>query len=320
MRLHAARFDIISSLQVLLGFIYLVSGVSLAQDLAPRAYIITPVHSNAITITYSYYSGDLVLDGALPIAGASNKTSVSVLSLTHSLRIFGRSANVTASLPYGVGDYRATVVGFNATARRSGMLDSSFRLSVNLKGGPAMNLEEFRKWRQKLIIGASLKVVAPTGQYDPTKLINFGTNRWAFKPELGLSRRWNHWVLDSYVAGWFFTTNNDFFSRNQFFPGTNTQKQNPTFAFEGHLSYDVKPRLWASLDGNFWEGGRSVLNGVENSKTLQRNSRVGATLSIPVTKRHSLKISYNRGAYVLYGGNYQNVSLAWQYSWVGRPN
>jgi hypothetical protein len=290
-----------------------------AQDLAPRAYLITPKHSNAITLSYAYFSGDLLLDGAVPITGATAKVNVSVFSYTHSLNLLGRSANFSASLPYGVGNFRGTVVGAETNAYRSGALDSAFRLSVNLKGGPAMDVQEFRKWQQKLLLGISLKVVAPTGQYDPTKLLNYGANRWAFKPELGLSRRWQHWLLDAYGAGWFFTTNHDFFSRNQFSPGTNTQKQNPIFAFEGHLSYDVKPRLWTSLDGNFWVGGRSTLNGVENPTTLQRNSRVGGTVSLPVSKHQSIKFSYNRGAYIRYGGNYQNVSFAWQYSWIGRP-
>ena len=82
----------------------------------------------------------------------------------------------------------------------------------------------------------------------------------------------------------------------------------------------MKPRLWASLDGNFWIGGRSSLNGVENTGTLQKNSRVGGTVSLPVSKHQSLKFSYNRGAYIRYGGSYDNVSAAWQYSWLGRPN
>ena len=218
------------------------------------------------------------------------------------------------------GNFRGTVTGAEARAYRSGMLDSAYRVSVNLKGGPAMDVRDFLKWQQKTLLGFSFKVVAPTGQYDPTKLINYGANRWAFKPELGLSRRWGHWVVDTYGAVWFFTTNHEFFSRNQFSPGTNTQKQNPTFAFEGHLSYDVRPRLWASFDGNFWVGGRSSLNGVENPNTLQRNSRIGGTVSVPVSKHQSIKFSYNRGAYVIYGGNYQNVSFGWQYSWLGRPN
>jgi hypothetical protein len=232
----------------------------------------------------------------------------------------GRSASFAGSLPYGLGNFRGTVAGAETNAYRSGTLDSSYRVSINLRGGPAMDLQEFRRWQQKILLGISFKLVAPTGQYDPTKLINYGTNRWAFKPEVGLSRRLGHWVVDTYGAVWLFTSNHDFFSRNQFSPGTNTQKQNPTFAFEGHLSYDVKPRLWASLDGNFWVGGRSKLNGVENPNTLQRNSHIGSTVSLPVNRHQSFKFSYNRGAYVIYGGNYQNISVGWQYSWLGKPD
>jgi Putative MetA-pathway of phenol degradation len=318
---NLAQFGVSKLFRVpLLLFVCLISAFGCAQDLAPRAYIITPVHSNAVTLTYAFFSGDLLLDGALPITGATAKASVSVFSYTHSLHIFGRSANFTGSLPYGVGNFRGVVVGAETKAYRSGGMDSSYRLSINVKGGPAMNVQDYREWKQKTLIGVSFKLVAPTGQYDPTKLINLGANRWAFKPEVGLSRRWGHWVLDTYGAVWFFTTNHDFFSRNQYSPGTNTQQQNPTFAFEGHLSYDVRPRLWASLDGNFWTGGLTRLNGVENPNTLQRNSRIGGTVSVPVSKRQSLKVSYNRGAYISYGGNYQNVSVGWQYSWLGRPN
>lgn len=290
------------------------------QDLAPRAYIITPMHSNAVTLTYSFFSGEILFDGSVPITGATSKAHVSIFSLTHSLRLFGRSANFTASLPYSVGNYKGTVIGIEEEVHRSGAMDSSYRLSVNLIGGPAMDVRDYSKWRQKTLLGVSFRVVAPTGQYDPSKVINLGANRWGFKPELGLSRRWGHWVLDTYGAVWFFTTNHNFFSHNQFSPGTNTQKQTSTFAFEGHLSYDVRPRLWASLDGNFWVGGTSILNGVEKPGTQQRNSRIGGTVSFPVSKHQSVKFSYNRGAYISYGGNYQNVSLGWQYSWLGRPN
>jgi outer membrane putative beta-barrel porin/alpha-amylase len=291
-----------------------------AQDLAPRAYIITPTHSNAITLTYSLYDGNIIFDGSLPITGSTARAHVSVFSIFHSMQLFGRTTNFSASVPYAVGNFRGKVIGAETKAYRSGMLDSSFRFSVNLVGGPAMNVQDYSKWQQKTLVGISLKVVTPTGQYDPTKLINYGANRWAFKPEIGLSRRWGHWVLDAYSAVWFFTGNNDFFSRNAFSPGTNTQHQDLIGAFEWHLSYDVKPRLWASLDGNYWFGGRTSLNGVVNPNTLLRNSRVGGTVSIPVSKHQSLKFSYNNGAYIRYGGNFQNVSVGWQYSWLGRPN
>jgi hypothetical protein len=204
-------------------------------------------------------------------------------------------------------------------AYRSGFLPATFRFSMNLKGGPAMDVQEFSKWKQKTILGVSFKFVPLTGQYDPTKLINLGTNRWAFKPELGYSRRWGSWILDTFGGAWLFTTNSEFFSHNHFSPGINTQSQSPIGSFEGHLSYEFKARLWVSLDGNFWFGGSTKLNGVPSPSTVQRNSRIGATTSIPLTKRQSLKLSYSDGAYVAYGGNFRNVSIAWQYSWLGRP-
>jgi hypothetical protein len=282
--------------------------------------VITPIHSNAVTLSYSFYDGSILFEGTTPITGATARVHVSVFSFFHSLSFFGRSANITAALPYGIGNFHGTVTGAEMNAYRSGLLDTTFRFSVNLKGGRAMTVDQFRKWRHKTILGASIKVVTPTGQYDPTKLINYGGNRWAFKPELGYSRGWNHWILDTYGGVWFFTINHEFFSHNQYSPGINTQSQSPTGSFEGHLSYDVKPRLWISLDGNFWFGGKSTLNGVENPVTLERNSRVGVTASLPVTKHQSLKFSYSNGAYIRYGGNYQNISVAWQYSWLGRPN
>jgi hypothetical protein len=177
-----------------------------------------------------------------------------------------------------------------------------------------MDIRDYAEWRQKTLVGASIKIVAPTGQYDPTKVVNLGANRWSFKPEVGLSRRWGPWILDTYAGVWFRTANQNFYT------GANIQTQSSIFAFEGHVSYDVKPRLWASLDGNFWVGGTTTLNGVENPATQQRNSRIGGTMSVPLNKHQSFKFGYNYGAYVKYGGNFHNLSVAWQYSWLGRPN
>lgn len=290
-----------------------------AQDLAPRAYIITPIHSNALTVSYGLYSGNLNFDGSVPITDATARASIPVLSYFHSMNFFGRSANFVASVPYGAGNFHGTILGSETNVYRSGLFDSIYRISVNLVGGPAMDLKNFRNWKQKTLIGVSLRVVAPTGQYDSTKLINYGNNRWAFKPEVGLSRRWGHWVVDAYGAAWLYTTNPKFFSENQYSPGITTLSQAPIGAFEGHLSYDVRPRLWASFDGNFWFGGVVSKNGIENPASRLRNSRIGGTVSFPVSKHQSMKFSYNNGAYIKYGGNFQNITIAWQYSWFGRP-
>jgi hypothetical protein len=176
--------------------------------------------------------------------------------------------------------------------------------------------KEFVKWKQKTLLGASLKVIAPTGQYDGTKLVNWGINRWAFKPELGYSERWGKWVLDGYGGVWFYTRNSASFA----IPVPRPQTEAPVGSLEGHLSYDLKKlRYWVSLDGNFWWGGITSLNGIRNLETKQTASRIGATASLPLKKHQSIKISYSAGTYSRFGGNYQNISLAWQYSWIGKP-
>ena len=291
-----------------------------AQDLAPRAYVITPVHWNAVTLTYAFSDGGILFNNILPVTDAHATLNVPILSYFHSMNFFGRSANIAASLPYGVGHFQGVFQDSETKIYRSGLLDSSFRFSVNLKGGPAMSAKDYQSWKQKTILGVSLRVVAPTGQYDSTKLVNNSANRWAFKPEVGYSQRWGHWVLDGYGGAWFYTTNPEFWSHNSFYPGTRSQSQAPIASIEAHLSYDVRPRYWVSLDGNFWYGGRTSLNGVETPGTLQENSRIGVTASVPLSKHQSLKASYSFGAYATFGGNFQNVSVAWQYYWLGRPN
>lgn len=292
-----------------------------AQDLAPRAYVISPLRSSAVTLTWSYYDGGLTFNGAIPVENARGTYNVPVLSVYHSFSFFGRSANVTASLPYAVGNFTGEVLSQQSSAYRSGLLDFGARLSVNLYGGPAMSLQDFRSWKQKVLLGASIRVVAPTGQYDPEKLVNWGINRWAFKPELGYSQRWGDIVLDGYAGVWFYTTNPAFYNT----PTPQPQTQEPIGSLEGHLSYDLSRfsrlkalRAWVSLDGNFWWGGITALNGIRNLKTQQTSSRIGGTVSVPYTRHQSIKIAYSDGTYIRFGGNYQNVSLAWQYSWIGK--
>jgi hypothetical protein len=288
-----------------------------AQSLAPRAYVITPVDANAIIAQDTYLDGSLQFNGAVPITGAHADVNVPSLAYYHSFAVLGRSANVTAVVPYGIGDFEGTVIEAPRSAHRAGFLDSSLRISVNLLGGPAMDATDFQKWRQDTLLGMSLTVTAPTGQYDETRLINFGSNRWGFKPELGYSGRFGNWVLDLYAGGWFYTTDQEFFSHNRFFPGTQYQNENDVGVLEAHISYDFAQRLWVSLDANYWWGGATSLNGVENPVTNQQSSRVGVTASIPLTKRQSLKFAVSDGTYIRYGGNYKEVAVAWQYGWIG---
>jgi hypothetical protein len=291
----------------------LVIGLPLfSQDLVPRAYMITPVTASAVTLSYSWNAGEINFDPSVPIDNARGKFHTSVLSYYHSYNLLGRSSNIVVSVPYARGRFEGDVNGLRASALPSGMADVRLRLSVNLRGGPAMRLDEFRGWREKHLIGLSITVVAPTGQHDPKRALNLGTNRWAFKPELGLTRRFGKWVAEGYGGTWLFTSN------PKFYPGASTRAQRPIAAAEGHLGYYVRPGLWASFDSNFWAGGRSAVDG-RKKQDAQRESRLGFTVSLPVVRGQSVKFSYSRGAFTRIGGRFQTVAVAWQYSWFGSP-
>lgn len=286
-----------------------------AQDLSPRAYVITPVGSNVITLTWSYFNGGVNLNGAVPITGATGIYNISSFTYYRSFGLFGRSSNIAVSLPYAVGNFQGKVQQESRSVYRSGLLDFGARFSVNLLGGPAMPPEKFAKWKQKVLLGVSLRIIAPTGQYDPTKLVNWGINRWAFKSEFGYSERWGNWLVDAYAGAWFYTAN----SASYAVPLPEPQTERPIGALEAHLSRNFNFGTWASLDGNFWWGGVTSLGGIVNLATKQTGSRIGATVAWRFSRHQSLKISYSNGTYIRFGGNYQNLTIAWQYSWVGRP-
>jgi hypothetical protein len=290
-----------------------------AQDLRPRAYVITPMHWNAVILGYAFNDGSIFFGSVLPITNASGRYSVPNISYYHAFSFFGRSANFTATLPYVVGIFQGELSGSQQQIYRSGLADSLYRLSVNLIGGPAMQPREFAKWKQKTLLGASIQIVAPTGQYYPSHLINPGNNRWVFKPELGFSHRWGNWIVDAYAGAWLFTENTNYLTGSQFSKRQNTLAQSPIGSVEMHLSYDVKPRLWASIDGNYWYGGGTTVDNVIRIGTLQSDSRIGGTISVPFTKHQSVKFSYSDGTLARIGGSFQTVSIAWQYSWVGTP-
>ena len=154
-----------------------------------------------------------------------------------------------------------------------------------------------------------MSAIAPLGKYDPSKLINIGTNRWSFKPEVGLSKAMGSWTLEVSAGVWLFTDNNDFFNGG-------TREHAPIASAQIHLLYTFKPRLWVAVNSNFYTGGRTRVNG-ELNLDLQRNSRVGATISIPLQARQSLKLAYSRGAFTTIGADFQALLVGWQYFWGG---
>jgi len=279
-----------------------------AQELIPAAYTPAPFGVNFVSLSLTSNRGDLAFDPSGPIDEADGDIRAGVLTYARTLNLFKRSATATVILPYLVGDLEGLFLGEPAAVNRSGTGDLALRLGVNLLGGPAMSPREFATYRPKTLLGASLTVKAPTGQYDPTRLINIGTNRWAFKPEIGIVQVMGKWAVDGYVGVWLFTDNSNFF-------GGITRRQDPVYSSEVHLRYLFRRGLWASLDGNFWYGGKTTIDG-RRGDDLQRNSRVGLTVSWQVWKSHNIRFAVSRGAFTRIGGDFDSFGLSYGYSWM----
>ena len=279
-----------------------------AQDIEPRAYSNAPVGVNFLIAGYAYTRGGLVFD-TLPITDANLNTSNAVLGYARVVDLWGKSGKFDIVVPYTWLSGTANYLGAPVERVVNGFADPAVRLSVNLYGAPALTLKEFRDYQQDVIVGASLRVSIPWGQYDDARLINIGTNRWSFKPEIGISKAIDQWTLEATAAATLFTDNTDFY-------GGNTRSQDPLYSFQAHAIYSFHSGVWASLDGTYFTGGRTTLNGVLNAD-LQQNWRVGGTLAFPVDIHNSIKLYANSGVSARTGNNYDLVGIAWQYRWGG---
>ena len=278
-----------------------------AQELEPRAYSPSPVGANLVLVAYGRTSGDVVFDPSVPLTDVSAAVNGATLFYGRTFGLFGRSASAAILVPYAWGDVEGNVLEERRKVHRSGLADARFRLAANLVGGPALGPREFARAKPRTTLGASLVVVAPTGQYDPAKLVNIGTNRWIFKPELGLSKPAGRFFVDVYAGAWVFTDNPDFF-------GGSHREQDPLFTFQTHVSYTLRPRLWIAANGTYYTGGRTTLDGVEKAD-LQRNSRFGLTLAVPVKRRSGVKVAWARGLTTRIGGDFDTLAVAYQFFW-----
>jgi len=277
-----------------------------AQDLDPRAYSRVPVDMTYLATGFVYSFGGILLDPTLPIEDLEAKVESPMLGIGHSFNLFGLTSQAYIGLPYSWAQASGKVLGEERSTTRSGLGDTRFRVSALVFGAPAATIEQFAKSSSRTIVGTSLTVTVPTGQYFSDKLINLGTNRWAFKPEIALSYNvYQRWFFDLYAGVWLFTEN------NSFYPGTSVRSQDPLAAFQTHVSYNFNPLMWAAIDLTYYNGGQSSINEVYNDDR-QKNSRFGATFNLPVSKQNSIKIAYSRGAIIRVGADFSTISIAWQ--------
>jgi hypothetical protein len=279
-----------------------------AQDLEPRAYAASPVGMTFVLVGVGRSSGSVFADPSLPFEDVRATLSAGSVGFGQTFDMLSRTALCFAVIPYAWGKASGRIEETTAEAHRVGWGDPRLKLSVNLVGGQAYRPREFLKAPRSTIVGVSLTAVPPMGQYHGDRLVNIGANRWVFKPEVGLSVPAGRWTFDAYGGVWLFATN------EEFFPGDARREQNPIVAIQGHVGYTVRPQLWIAFDATWYSGGSTTVDGVQK-RDLQRNTRMGATVSMPLKANQSIKGSFSTGTTTRIGGDFNTLAVAWQMFW-----
>jgi hypothetical protein len=284
----------------------LFGGVARAQDLEPRSYSNLPVGLNFLIVGYAYAEGDLSTDPSLPIEDSELDQHTVLAAYSHSFDLRGRLAKVDLIAPYSWLSGSARMFGQRMERDVSGLNDPRVRFTYLFHGAPALRLDEWLRRPDDLVVGGSLQVTLPAGQYDDDHAVNLGSNRWALKPELGVSKSFGPVSLELSTAVTLFQDNRDFLGA--------TREQDPLWAFQAHVVYSFRRSLWIALDGTYYRGGRTEVGGVRNDD-LQSNTRIGVTLSLPIGARYSMKLYGSTGASTRTGGDWNALGVAWQVRW-----
>ena len=283
------------------------SSIAHGQTMEPQSYSNSPIGLNFLLAGYTYQTGSVLVDPSLPVQNVKATVDGEFLAYSRTIDCWGQSGSLALVAPYARVTASGDVLEQQRSVERTGVGDLTLRFSVNLHGAPALSLREFASYHQDLIIGVTLRVTAPSGQYYSSRFVNIGTNRWSFAPELGFSKRLGPWNLEGAPSVTFFTDNNEWL-------GTKSRHQDPLFSVQGHLIYNFNRKLWAALDSTYYTGGRTSVNGgLDND--LQRNSRWGGTLAASITRHNSVKVYFSSGLVDRIGTNFRIYGIAWQYRW-----
>ena len=278
-----------------------------AQEIEPRSYSASPVGTKFAVAVLGNTRGEIVFDASSALSDVTASINTAAIGVGGVFGLAGRQSSLALAVPYAWGGASGNVGEDRRSITRSGLADPRLRFSMILLGGPALSRAAFQGRKRGPMLGVSLVVVPPLGQYDPDKLVNIGTNRWAWKPEIGVSFPRGAWQFDVYAGAWLFDDNTEFY-------GGRRRSQEPLTSYQAHVSYTFRPGLWAAADATYYSGGVTTVGGLR-SADLQNNLRYGLTLSMALKQGHSLKLGLSDGAMTRVGGDFVSVGLSWQYAW-----
>lgn len=269
-----------------------VLGAQPAQAQVPaRFYWKTLSGANAVPVIFNSLSGNAnPFDPAHVVqAGTSFDATMALTGYAHTFTLLDRSAMAAVILPMGNISASGTVAGRSSSQTSSGFGDPMLEFVFNLIGPKAQNgIPDVLRYEPGFSLDILADLALPIGEYDSSKTVNLGQNRWYGR--LGLPMVWQigAWVpgrrttLEVLPAVWLFGTNDDFAGR--------TLKTDPMYQIDAHLTRDLTANLWGALDLVWYRGGGSTIDGVSAGKL--DNVGFGLTLGYAVNENLSMTVGY----------------------------
>jgi len=279
-----------------------------AQILEPKLYANTPINVNVMFLGYDHTQGAIPGNQSLGLENPNLKIDSAVFAYGRSFDLFGHNAKFDIILPLSTLSGTGQQYGIDVTRDVNGLGDTKARLTFNLFGAPSLSLQEFASYKQDTIVGLSIQTSIPTGQYNSSKLVNIGTNRWAIKPAIGISKKVSHYTFE-------FTADAEFYSTNDNYYGGIKRKQDPVYSTQAHALYTFSRGKWLALGVTYYWGGEFINDGIGSNQELS-NTRMGATFAMPIDKQNSIKIFGSSGIHTRYGTDFDGIAIVWQYSWA----
>jgi len=296
---------------LLVCFSLAVSGLSWpgrAQFTDPRNYQNSPVGVNQLELGYSYARSDTSIDPAIVIGGARLNLNEGTIGYMRYFGFFHRMAWIESSVP--IAGLNGSISGTKVSRAITGAGDSNYGIAMLLKGGPALSVEEFKAYKPTTTLGVSLTVTAPTGLYSPDKILNLGSDRWSFNPEIAVSYPFGpeqKWALDAYANAGFYTDNTSY-------RGREVLSQEALPGVEGHISYSLFDSLLVSLDSRYSFRGNTFVNG-QNQNATQKNFILGSEVIVSLNARNSLSLTVAKALVHQNGPSVTGLSVKYQYFW-----
>jgi hypothetical protein len=222
-------------------------------------------------------------------AGADFDATLALGGYAKSLPLFGRAAMIAILLPMGRVAGEVTVGPSTFRQSADGFGDPMLEFDINVLGPKAQrNIPDALRYQPGFSVDLLADLAFPIGEYDDSRPLNLGQNRWYGRVGVPIVWQIGPWVpgrrttLELLPAVWIFGTNDDYVGQ--------TLETDPMFQLDAHLTRDLTEHLWAALDGTWYVGGQASIDGVSGEKL--DNLGFGLTLGYGINDNLSLTFGY----------------------------